>query len=73
MVVVVTDLFHMMDPSGAPQNVNFDEPVSTFDARYLIEKASDLTTLWEPLTNGDIANPELIFAGGDVIMVEVAL
>jgi hypothetical protein len=26
---------------------------------------------WEPLTNGDAANPALIFADGDVIMVEV--
>lgn len=33
-MVVATDLFHMMDPSGAPNNINFDEPVSTFDARY---------------------------------------
>lgn len=33
-MVSSTDLFHMMDPSGAPQNVNFDEAVSTFDDRY---------------------------------------
>ena len=38
-MVDATDLFHMMDPSGAPQNVNFDEPVSTFDARYLSSRA----------------------------------
>ena len=36
-MVETTDLIHMMDPSGAPQNVNFDEPVSTFDGRYLPE------------------------------------
>lgn len=27
--------------------------------------------LWEPLTDGDEDQPELIFAGGDVIMVNV--
>ncbi len=26
---------------------------------------------YEPLTNGDPVNPELIFAGGDVIMVQM--
>lgn len=167
MVVIATDLFHMMDDPGGPSHVNFDEPVSTFDARYLIDsqllptkgnvivgdganwivlavgantevltadngevsgvkwdaaggggadekvkvsandtvagfldaklvaganitlteindggdedlsiavsglKASDLTTLWEPLTNGVPAAPEIIFADGDVVMVEV--
>jgi hypothetical protein len=25
---------------------------------------------WEPVTNGDAASPELVFAGGDVVMVE---
>lgn len=38
-MVLATDLFHMMDPSGAPQNVNFDEPVATFDARYVLSGA----------------------------------
>ena len=37
-MVVVTDLFHMMDDPGGPSHVNFDEPVSTFDARYLIDE-----------------------------------
>jgi hypothetical protein len=36
------------------------------------EKASDLTTYMEPVTNGDVNNPELVFAGGDVIMAEVS-
>lgn len=26
---------------------------------------------WEVLTNGDAVNPELIYAGGDVIMLEI--
>lgn len=26
-------------------------------------------TRWEPLTNGDYSNPELIFVAGDVVMV----
>jgi len=33
--------------------------------------ASDLATRWEPMTNGLVATPEIIFAGGDVVMVEV--
>ena len=33
--------------------------------------ASDLGTRWEPMTNGLVATPEILFAGGDVIMVEV--
>ena len=38
-----TDLIHMMDPSGAPQNVNFDEPVSTFDDRYVLSVWTKIT------------------------------
>jgi hypothetical protein len=33
--------------------------------------ASDLTTRWEPMTNGDTGDPQIVFAGGDVIMVEL--
>ena len=35
-------------------------------------KASDLVTYMEPVTNGDVSDPELVFALGDVIMAEVA-
>lgn len=35
--------------------------------------AGDLTTRWEPMTNGVVATPEIVFAGGDVVMVEVPL
>jgi hypothetical protein len=35
-----------------------------------VEKASDLDTLWTPLTDGNIASPELVFSDGDVVMVE---
>lgn len=28
---------------------------------------------WEPLTNGDPVTPELIFVGGDVVMIEVPI
>lgn len=34
-------------------------------------EASDASSWYEPLTNGDPVTPELVFAGGDVIMVEV--
>ncbi len=30
-----------------------------------------LSTRWEPMTNGDVTTPELVFADGDVVMVEV--
>jgi hypothetical protein len=33
--------------------------------------SSSSNGVWQPLTNGDVASPELIFAAGDVIMVEV--
>ena len=26
------------------------------------------TQRWEPVTNGDVDNPEILFAGGDVVM-----
>ena len=57
MVVIATDLFHMMDPSGAPQNVNFDEPVATFDARYVLAGGgsnwSVAGNVLQPLVNGN--------------------
>jgi hypothetical protein len=34
---------------------------------------SDPTTRWEPVTNGDAANPEIVFCDGDVVMAEVAI
>lgn len=30
----------------------------------------NVATIWQPLTNGDTTTPELIFAAGDVVMVE---
>jgi hypothetical protein len=33
--------------------------------------ASGLATRWENMTNGSTATPEIVFAGGDVVMVEV--
>lgn len=36
-------------------------------------ESSSLGTRWEPVTNGDVDNPELVFDNGDVIMEEVAL
>jgi hypothetical protein len=33
--------------------------------------ASGLSSRWEPLTNGSVSSPELVFALGDVVMVEV--
>lgn len=32
---------------------------------------SELTTYYEPVTNGDTASPEIVFHDGDVVMAEV--
>ncbi len=37
----------------------------------IIISAPGATTQWSVLTNGDVDNPELIFAGGDVIMTHI--
>ena len=34
-------------------------------------EAGDLLTRFEPVTNGDPINPELVFTGGDIVMAEV--
>jgi len=34
------------------------------------QPSSVVTHVWEPLTNGDASSPELVFADGDVVMVE---
>ena len=52
------------------------ELLSTYFVRrgeYQYVDASDLNSLWTPLTDGDLVTPELVFSGGDVIMVEVAI
>ena len=36
-------------------------------------KASDLTTRWEILTVGDVSNPDIVYADGDCIYVEVPI
>lgn len=33
--------------------------------------AAQLSSYWEPMTNGDTGDPQIVFAGGDVVMVEV--
>lgn len=45
----------------------------TMTGNVLSADAQAPTTRWEPLTNGDILIPELVFADGDVVMVEVPL
>jgi hypothetical protein len=34
-------------------------------------RATDLLSYMEPVTNGDVSDPELVFADGDVVMAEV--
>jgi len=79
-MVVATDLFHMIDVSGDPQNVNFDEPVSTFDSRYILSSginspdeitvtsegvAASVSTLnTEVTTNGDSDLDDVTLANG---------
>jgi hypothetical protein len=36
-------------------------------------KASDLITRWEILTVGDVSNPDIVYADGDCIYVEVPI
>ena len=59
-MVETTDLIHMMDPSGAPQNVNFDEPVSTFDTRYHLTKTITVSAVG-PTDNLDVAGVGAVF------------
>lgn len=47
------------------------------DGRYYTETEIDVLLVnagkyFEPVTNGDISNPEIVFFNGDVVMVEVA-
>ena len=45
---------------------------TTGDYNDLVNKPSITTGIArEPVTNGDIANPELLFVNGDIVMVEV--
>ena len=62
-MVDATDLIHMMDPSGAPQNINFDEPVSTFDTRYLLDLL--LVPAKGNVIVGDGANWDVLGVGAD--------
>ena len=65
-------------PKGDYRRVNFKagegaelllEDNPTLGAVDVTFGAPDASTIWQPLTNGDAASPELIFADGDVIMV----
>ena len=62
-MVIATDLFHMMDDPGGPSHINFDEPVSTFDARYLID--SQLLPTKGNVIVGDGANWDVLAIGAD--------
>ena len=62
-MVLATDLIHMMDDPGGPSHVNFDEPVSTFDARYLID--SQLLPTKGNVIVGDGANWDVLGVGAD--------
>lgn len=35
-------------------------------------RASDLLTIWEPVTNGDQVDPGLVFMNGDIVITEVS-
>lgn len=52
----------------AGDNVSFDTSVF---GELRIDVATMAGSEWSVLTNGDAASPELIFAGGDVIMLEI--
>lgn len=52
----------------AGSNVSFDTSVF---GQLRIDVAVPASSEWSVLTNGDLINPELIFAGGDVIMLHI--
>ena len=55
-MVIATDLFHMMDDPGGPSHVNFDEPVATFDARYMLAGSCNWSVagnVMQPAVDGD--------------------
>ena len=58
------------DWDGDADPGNVDDALDQLAERIPL-RASDLATYMEPLTNGVASDPELVFAGGDVIMVEV--
>lgn len=47
-------------------NITFDD---TIVGQRTIDSIGGASSEWSVLTNGDAVNPELIFAGGDVIML----
>lgn len=67
-------LTHQNDLANLPQSrqllagtgITFDD--SVFGER-TVNADEQLGREWSVLTNGDATNPELVFAGGDVIMV----
>lgn len=67
-----------VDPNGAilgdgtavsPLRVSVDGVTITIVGNQLVASGGGSSTYCEPLTDGDPTQPELIFAGGDVIMV----
>lgn len=52
----------------AGTGITFDD--TTPNERTISSAAGSFVT-WSVLTNGDVLNPELVFAGGDVIMLHV--
>jgi ribosomal protein S1 len=63
IVVDVTDDSVVVDATA------IEDDIAAIDTRLTALEDGELR--YEPLTNGDIANPELVFAAGDVIMVKV--
>lgn len=50
---------------------DLDQAELDIDALETAVAAIGETGYYEPLTNGNVSSPELVFANGDVIMVEV--
>lgn len=43
-------------------------PAITLDVSGAITTAVTTGARWEPVTNGDVDDPEIVFAAGDVVM-----
>ena len=70
-MVLATDLIHMMDDPGGPSHVNFDEPVSTFDARYaLAGGAAPVGAQYVVLAlDGDLTNERVLTGTANQIVI----
>lgn len=52
----------------AGTGITFDDSIAN---ERTINSSAGVATEWSVLTNGEVTNPELVFAGGDVVMLHI--